>query len=229
MRRTFILIAFTAFSLWAFSAFSISPLPENIGEGEKTETIDILFVGDSITDNWDNTLENLEVWDKYFGSYRVLNIAVGGHSTAQCLKRIDCRETRGISPRVIVLMIGTNDVGYLQMTPETAIEGNRKILQKLRARWPEARILHLAVFPSDPKDPTPQSPRRQRILKVNEALPAMADGEKIIFLNIHDLFIDENGLMCRETHPDLVHPNADGYEIWGKALAPVIRELLGVK
>ncbi|MBO5437750.1 MAG: hypothetical protein J6A23_08810 [Thermoguttaceae bacterium] len=190
------------------------------------EEIDILFVGDSITDRWDNGKEDREVWNRYFGEYRVLNIGVGGHSTAQCLRQIDCPAARNVSPRLIVLMIGTNDVGYLAMTPETAIEGNRKILAKLRDRWPNAVILHHAVFPSDPKDPTPQSARRQRILKVNEALPAMADGRHIIFLDFHDLFLDSDGLMHRETHPDLVHPNAQGYEIWGRALAPVVKEHL---
>lgn len=190
------------------------------------QEIDILWVGDSITDNWDNTPENLAVWKKYFGQYRMLNIGLGGISSAQCLARIDSPATKNISPRMIIVMIGTNDVGYLKMQPEVAIEGNRKILARLRTRWPEAQILHLAVFPSDPHDPTPQSARRQRILKVNEALPAMSDGKNIVFMNIHDLFMDQDGIMHRETHPDLVHPNAAGYEIWAKAIAPTVNEWL---
>lgn len=185
--------------------------------------LDILFVGDSITDFWDNA--GMPVFQKYYGFRRVLNIGVSGDVTETTLNnRLEQDRVKNIDPKCIMLMIGTNDIGWKKLSAEEAIDGNKKILEKLRNKWPNAKILHLAVFPRDAK---PDGPHRAKIAQINEAIAKMADNEHIFFMDINANFLDKDGNLPKEIMPDFLHPNAYGYELWAAAVEPTFKKWLG--
>lgn len=206
---TFAMLSVTA---WAQDQPAEQPAPEEL---------DVLFVGDSITDFWDNA--GMPVLQKYYGFRRFLNIGVSGDVTEVTLnQRLEQPRVANIAPKVIMLMIGTNDIGWKQLPPEEAIEGNRKILEKLRTKWPDAKILHLAVFPrSDRED------AQAKIDTINAAISQMEDKEHIFFLDINKNFLGPDGKVSKDLFPDLLHPNAAGYELWAKAVEPTISGWLG--
>src|SRR5690242_8364585 len=80
---------------------------EGFVEQAKAGGIDLLFVGDSITDNWRSRGSN--VWNKYYAPRHAANFGIGGDRTQHVLWRIDHGELDGLKPKVIVLMIGTNN------------------------------------------------------------------------------------------------------------------------
>ncbi len=185
--------------------------------------LDILFVGDSITDFWDNA--GMPVFQKYYGFRRVLNIGVSGDVTETTLNnRLEQDRVKNIDPKCIMLMIGTNDIGWKKLSAEEAIDGNKKILEKLRNKWPNAKILHLAVFP---RDANPDGPHRAKIAQINEAIAKMADNEHIFFMDINANFLDKDGNLPKEIMPDFLHPNAYGYELWAAAVEPTFKKWLG--
>lgn len=55
----------------------------------------------------------------------------------------------------------------------------------------------------------------------------MADGEKVVYLNINKTFLDENGVLPKDIMPDLLHPNQKGYALWAKAMEPTLKKMLG--
>lgn len=201
------------------------------GEAPQTgakEVIDLLMVGDSITDFWDNEGRGLEVYQKYYanGTRQTVNIGVSGDITDQTLERLKNPRLEKIAPKMIMLMIGTNN---MDRGPETTasytVNGIREILSVLRTRFPEAKILLLAVFPrAQPEtSPVPGKQYRIRIAAINAQLPALADGKNIFFCDINHLFLNEDGTLKTDLMPDQLHPNTAGYYLWAEAIEPIVK------
>jgi lysophospholipase L1-like esterase len=41
-------------------------------------------------------------------------------------------------------------------------------------------------------------------------------------MNINDKLLEPDGTLSKEIMPDLLHPNAKGYEIWAEAISPFV-------
>ena len=191
---------------------------------ELAGNVDLLMIGDSITHGWEGG--GKEVWNKYYGNRKAFNIGFSGDRTEHVLWRLDHEEVDGISPKLAVMMIGTNNVGHGSSTPAQTIEGVKAILAKLEKKLPETKVLLLAVFPrgADENDRL-----RKQVNEINEGLPALADGKRVFYLDIGPKFLDENKVLPKSIMPDLLHPNAQGYEIWAEAIEPSVKKFLGEK
>ncbi len=181
-----------------------------------------VLIGDSITDGWPRGGK-----DSYarFAPWKPLDLGVSGETTEEVLWRLLNGELDGIHPKVVMLMIGTNNLGhYGDEKPEWVAAGIKKILETIRAKQPKAKILLLAIFP---RAAGPQDAIRRKVDEVNRLLPAMADGQTIFFLDIGPKFLDAQGNLPKEVMPDLLHPNAKGYQIWIDAVGPKLEEMMG--
>src|SRR5262249_51806635 len=131
----------------------------------KQGDVDLLFLGDSITQGWDsrdaNGMGPREVWDRHFAPRNAANFGIGGDRTQHVLGRIGHAEIDDIRPKVAVLLIGTNNLG--SNTAAEIADGIVEIVKKLREKLPETRILLLAVFPRSER---PDS-LRERLQAVN--------------------------------------------------------------
>jgi lysophospholipase L1-like esterase len=219
----------------AFANTAIEPTPRNeawvarhdgfVAEAQKGG-IDVLFMGDSITDGW--RTRGKEVWDREYAPLKAANFGIGGDRTQHVLWRLRNGEAEGYQPKAVVLMIGTNNTGFERdstaprnATPEI-IEGVTTIVQDLRSDFPDAKILLLAVFPRAEKD----SARRAQVAEVNESIAKLHDGTHIHYLDIGAKFLDAEGNIPLDIMPDLLHPNAKGYEIWADAIREPLKALL---
>jgi lysophospholipase L1-like esterase len=183
--------------------------------------IDFVLVGDSITDGWPRA--GTDTYTR-FAPWKPLNLGVSGETTEQVLWRLQNGELDGIHPKVVMLMIGTNNLGhYGDEKPEWVAAGVKKILETIREKQPQAKILLLAIFP---RSASPQDSLRQRVNQTNLLLPALADGKNIFYLDIGEKFLDAQGGLPKEVMPDFLHPNAAGYRIWLEAVGPKLEELM---
>jgi len=188
---------------------------------EKNGKVGILFVGDSITDGWRN--RGKEVFAKNYGSLDPLNIGIGGDRTQHVLWRLDHGEVEGISPKVAVLMIGTNNLGNAPSN-ENIVEGVTKIVKELNEKLPSTKVLLLAIFPRDEK---PDTRNRASIKQINEQLAKLDDGGKHVkYLDIGPKFLESDGTLSKEIMPDFLHPNERGYEIWADSMEPTLVQLM---
>ena len=110
----------------------------------KQGNVDLIFIGDSITHGWEEA--GKDVWQKFYGKRNAVNLGIGGDQTQHVLWRLDHGNIDGISPKLAVIMIGTNNAGSGQQ-PEQIAEGIKAIVEQLRAKLPETKILLLAIFP----------------------------------------------------------------------------------
>jgi lysophospholipase L1-like esterase len=183
---------------------------------------DFVLIGDSITDWWPR-----HGADSYarFAPWKPLDLGVSGETTEEVLWRLQNGELDGIHPKVVMIMIGTNNLGrYDDEKPEWVVSGVKKIVETVRAKHPHAKILLLAIFP---RAATAKDPIRERVDEVNKLLPALADGKNVLFMDLGPRFLDPEGNLPREIMPDLLHPNDQGYRIWIEAVGPKLEELMG--
>jgi lysophospholipase L1-like esterase len=188
--------------------------------------IDILFMGDSITDYWRSRGSN--VWSQYYAPRHAADFGISADRTQHVLWRMDHGELDGIHPKVVVLMIGTNNTGKEsdQKTPRNTVsevaEGVQAVVNDIRARLPDSKILLLAIFPRGTLD----DPQRAQVALINTLIAKLDDGRMVKFLDISPKFLEFDGTLPRSIMPDLLHPNAQGYQIWADAMEPTLDEML---
>ncbi len=194
---------------------------EKLKEKKKMKKVEMIMIGDSITHHFES--EGRKAWKQHFKPRHTLNLGFSGDRTENVLWRLRNGEVEGLSPKLITLMIGTNNTGHRTEPPEETAAGIKEILRELRARMPQAKILLLAIFPRDEK---PDGKMRQQNNAINAIIKDFADDKHIFFLDIGDQFLDANGNLPKNIMPDALHPNGDGYQIWVDAMMPVIEKLL---
>lgn len=196
---------------------------EGFVEIAKQGNVDVLFQGDSITDGW--RTRGLEVWNKTYGNLKAANFGIGGDQTQHVLWRMQNGEMDGITPKVVVLMIGTNNTS--SNPPAEIAHGVELIVKYIREKSPTTKVLLLAIFP---RGRTMDDPRTAVINQVNPIISKLDDGKMVRYLDIGDKFLGHTAAgpttVPAEIMPDALHPNAAGYQIWADAMQPLLMEML---
>ena len=182
---------------------------------------DIEFIGDSITQGWE--IRGTNVWREFYGKRKVINFGVSGDRTQHVLWRFEQGQLDGIKAKAAVVMIGTNNSNKDDNTEADILEGVAAIVQQIRTRQPDTKILLLGIFPRGKTF----SPQRGKILQVNQALARLDDGSRLFYLDFGSQYIENDGSISKSIMPDALHPNEAGYRIWANATEPKLKQLLG--
>ena len=184
--------------------------------------VEFLMIGDSITQGWEGA--GREVWAKHYEKRNAVNLGIGGDRTQHVLWRLENGNIKGISPKLAVIMIGTNNAG--SNSAREIAEGVKAIVKKLRTELPKMQVLVLAIFPRGAND---DDKRRKNNMAANKLIAKLAENKMVHFLDINAAFLtkDEKRTLSRDIMPDLLHPKQKGYAIWAKAMEPEIAELMG--
>jgi lysophospholipase L1-like esterase len=193
---------------------------ESFNERVKQGNADLLFIGDSITQGWEGAGKS--VWEKFYGKRNAVNLGIGGDRTQHVLWRLDNGNVEGIKPKLAVLMIGTNNSGT--NTSEQIATGVKAIVEKLRTKLPETKVLVLAVFP---RGPNKEDGKRKINEGANEIIKGLADDKMVFYLDIGPNFLQDDGTLSKEVMPDLLHLNEKSYTTWAESIEPKVKELLG--
>jgi lysophospholipase L1-like esterase len=188
------------------------------------DKIKLIFIGDSITHFWED--RGRKVWDKYYAPRGALNLGFSGDRTEQLLWRIDHGTFGGLNPKLLVMLIGVNNIGHGRSNPVQTIDGIKAIVDRIEKKLPETKILLLAVFPWGEK---PDNPRRAQIVEINQGISKLADNKKLFYLDIGQKFLNADGTMPKSIMPDFLHPGLQGYQIWAEAIEPTVSRLMGEK
>jgi lysophospholipase L1-like esterase len=196
-------------------------------EEAKKGGFDVLFQGDSITDGWRNNPQK-KIWDATFGPMKPANFGISGDRTQNVLWRLQNGEFEGLTlPKVVVLMIGTNNIGQTKPPPEpaaSAIEGIHAIVKEIHKRSATTKILLLGVFPRGEKS---DNPHRATIKEINAAAAKLDDGGKTLkYLDIGEKFLQTDGSIAKEIMPDFLHLSEKGYQIWADAIKEPLAGML---
>jgi len=191
---------------------------DEINAAVKNQPYRVLFFGDSITEGFDEG-----VWREHLAPRGVQNAGIGGDRTDHLQWRLEHGNLDGPTPQGIVLLIGTNDLGYGRPV-DAAAEGIRANLLKLRQRVPGAAILLLGLWP---RDDVPRIVERHEIAAVNRLIETCSDGTTIRYANLGPLLLEPDGRLSPQISPDRLHFTAQGYARLAPALDRDIDAMLG--
>lgn len=195
----------------------------------KKGNINLLFVGDSITDwfYWPRGTGEAtggKVWEANFAPLKAADFAIAGDTTQGVLWRMQNGELEGFKAKLIVLMLGTNNTGANPVGQ--IIEGDRLIVEEFKKQQPQAKILVLGIFPRNNARAPEQTPVMNATIKaVNTGLALLADEKQVFYMDIGDKFF-VNGIVPADIMADGLHPTAKGYQIWADAIVPTVKKLM---
>lgn len=191
--------------------------------------INLVFVGDSITHSWERAGKDL--WAERFAPRGAFNLGFSGDRTENVLWRLglgdageENNELAGLSPKLFVVMIGTNNTGHRDDPAPATAAGIERIVDRLLEASPESRVLLLGIFP---RGMEADHPKRKLNVAINELIAPLGERERVEFLDIGGIFLDEDGTLPKKIMPDALHPQGDGYRLWADAIKEPIARLLG--
>jgi lysophospholipase L1-like esterase len=194
----------------------------------KANKVDLLLIGDSITHGWGGppsegayNVPGQDMWDKYFAPRNAVNMGFGWDGTQHVLWRFANGALDNIKPKAAMIMIGTNNVGGTSTAD--IVTGVTTIVQQLRRRLPETKILLLGIFPRDEK---PDGKNRKQVIEINAELAKLGKTKDVTFLDIGGKFLTSDGTFTKDISPDSVHLTRKGYEIWAREVDPVLTKLM---
>ena len=175
----------------------------------------VVFLGDSITQGWGDNFGNS------FPGLKTANRGISGDTTRGLLIRVK-EDVLDLNPRAVVLLIGTNDLEE-KAEPETVAANVKLLIAALKSKNPALPIILCKVMPSHASKSRP----KEKITRVNDLVDPLAKADStIIRVDTWTLFADANGDAKKEEFPDLLHPNAAGYQLWADAMQPTLVKLL---
>lgn len=170
----------------------------------------ILFLGASSIRKW-STLAN------DFPTHKVINRGFGGSMISDSVYYFD-RIVKPYKPKIIVFYAGSNDI-QLGKTPETVVNDFKTLLGKIEAALPDTTVEFISIN---------ASPSRwksvEKVREANRLIAAMAENDKkLIYIDTFTPMLDSEGQPRPGLYlKDRLHPNANGYAIWTKVIAPYL-------
>jgi lysophospholipase L1-like esterase len=192
-----------------------------INKAVKTVPHRVLFLGDSITERWEDR-EGAEIWREQVAPLGVLDAGINGDRTEHLSWRLVHGNRDGPAPAAVVLLIGTNDLEHGRL-PAAAAEGIRANLMRLRGALPDAHILLLGLLP---RERLPQAPLRREVGEVNRLIATCADGGAVVYADIGGVLLEPDGRLSAAISPDRLHFSAAGYAKLAPPLDALISRLL---
>jgi lysophospholipase L1-like esterase len=194
----------------------------------------LLLIGDSITNNYDKAKPPNEdfqpIWQQYYAPRKALNLGFSGDTTANVLWRLDHGEVDGLHPKAAVLLIGTNNTGFLHETAEQTDAGIDAVIADLEHHLPETNILLLGILPT-------RLPSKDENFDVNSYLGARYAGGKdphVTYMDIGVIFYQGGSLNDSLFYDPYLtppraslHPNTQGQRMMASAIEPAVARLMG--
>lgn len=196
----------------------------------KAGGIELYMEGDSITDFWQTRFA--ANWNANLAPWKAGDFGISGDRTQNVLYRIENGELDGVNPKVVVLMIGTNNLAsnatYGENTVEDTVKGVVACVDAIHKKAPDAKVLVMSILPRFDPPPKARPDINARIVQTNEAIAKLDNGKTVRYLSIYDKFIDKDGKMIPGLlNNDNLHPADKGYQVWFDAMKPILTEWLG--
>jgi len=196
--------------------------------------IPIVFFGDSITQGLTGSRDRLakpdgtRAFDKAFGKRGAISLGLSGDRTEHLLYRMEHGALQELNPEHIVLQIGVNNVVTGKHTANETINGIIELAVQLTVNEPRAEVLICGPFPASKPGSTTRNTIEQirsHCLAINtvEGMHGTRGMHNIRYLDLHHLFLNEDGTCNQNMRGDHIHISASGQQAWLQAIATTLR------
>ena len=211
--------------------WAIAREKECIRRAKESAPAKLVFVGDSITQAWEDP--GKAAWEKFIAPLGAVNLGNSGDRTENVLYRLAQAPLTRLAPEHVFLLIGTNNLGHGTSNADETLAGIKAVAQLLAAQCPAATVHIVEIFPRGERF----NAMRGDILQINQALRAWVPQENAALaakgrksarpaLAIHaigDAFVSTDGSISKELMPDALHLSPKAYEMWATALVPALK------
>jgi lysophospholipase L1-like esterase len=180
---------------------------------------DVVFMGNSITDCWADTVPS------FFADNNFVGRGISGQVSSQMLVRFQ-EDVINLHPKVVVICCGTNDIAQNNgpITLEHILHNIKSMCQLARAN--KIKPIVCSTLPAKGFKWRPDMKPANDIIRLNEMIKAYAQENKIPYVDYHSALKDEENGLPRKYSKDGVHPNAQGYAVMESVIMPVLKKVL---
>ena len=180
---------------------------------------DVVFMGNSITDCWADTVPS------FFADNNFVGRGISGQVSSQMLVRFQ-EDVINLHPKVVVICCGTNDIAQNNgpITLEHILHNIKSMCQLARAN--KIKPIVCSTLPAKGFKWRPDMKPANDIIRLNEMIKAFAQENKIPYVDYHSALKDEENGLPRKYSKDGVHPNAQGYAVMESVIMPVLKKVL---
>jgi lysophospholipase L1-like esterase len=186
----------------------------------KGKPCDLIFIGDSITQNYLGTPTakwksvGITVWNQYYANRNALDFGVGADQTQNVLWRMDHMDIKGLKPKVAVILIGTNNI---KNTPEEIAAGVKAVVEKTEQVFPGVKIILVSILPN--------ARATQKMADANKIIQTFGDNQTVFYLDVASTMTPV-GKSWKGLGPDRLHLLPEGYQLWASEMEPLLTKLL---
>ena len=182
----------------------------------------VCFIGDSLTEFWEHT--GKADWDLQFAPLKSANLGLTADRTEHILERIRRLDFRRAKPALVVLLMGTNNLGMEPPdAPEDVLRAIQRAVAMIQSKMPQAKVLLLTLPPSGDE---PKSSLRRRIQQTNTLITKATWPDKVRVLPVYEAMVDADDRWKSGYTLDGTHFSASGYSRLATLLAPAVKEVL---
>lgn len=195
----------------------------------KSHQYELLMLGNSITNNFEKPAYQ-PIWDQFYAPRNAINLGYSGYRTENLLWNIDHGELAGQHPKVVMIEIGTNNIDEknypTRHTAKQLAGGISAIIDRIRTRLPDAKVLVLRCFPGNYGGPLPTS-HRAILERASDLVARLADNQHVFYADVNHVFLNLDGSINQDMMPDWLHPSPAGALAWARAMEPLLTQLMG--
>lgn len=176
---------------------------------------DVVFLGNSITDGGE--------WAELFGCKHIKNRGISADRADWMFDRLDPIVSG--HPRKLFLMIGTNDLSAGR-TPEDIVADITKIVDRFASESPRTKFYVQSILPVNPNIDGYSNRvvnKNELIVRTNELLRAMCSDKGIVYIDLHSVLSDAQGLLNSDYTNDGLHLMGSGYLLWRDTVKEYVR------
>lgn len=189
--------------------------PEEAKEKIVYRSNKVLFLGDSITEQYD--------LEKYFHNDNYINGGIGGNTTGDILNQMKKR-VYDYNPAKIFLMIGTNDGMTRDLEDDQAIKNIEQIISDIQTVLPDTELYVESILPVNSSDDDKIDHKmvnersNENIQEINQQIRDLCKEYKVTYINLYDKMVDEDGDLKLEFTREGLHMSDEGYQVITKEL-----------
>jgi len=201
----------------------------------RSRRVDLVWLGDSITQDWEKQgppdwQDFAPVWQRFYGGRNAVNLGFRGDNTSHLLWRIRNGELDGIRPKVAVVLIGANNLGRVHWSAPQTLAGIVAVVDELRSRLPDTRVLLLGILPSVRSKYVTRTANAVN----RELAERYPPGGDVTFMDLSRLFMRDGQVDRTQFFDDQLdppdpplHPTAQAQERIAEAIEPTLAAMLG--
>lgn len=182
-----------------------------------TKAPDVVFMGNSITDCWVDSVPEFFADNNYAGR------GISGQVSSQMLVRFR-QDVINLKPKAVVILTGTNDIAenngsmsnegimnnIISMCELAKANGITPILCSLLPCDHFYWMKNMNIYPAG------------RIMQMNEMIKAYAKEKGYEYVDYHSTLTDAKGGLPEVYSRDFVHPNKNGYAV----MMPIVKKAI---